>query len=229
MIFQSGVITAGSGSFGGMTLSRNKGGMYMRARAVPTNPGTPAQGIVRTAMALLSNRWANTLTQVQRDGWDTYSEQVELTNPLGDPRNVGGIGMYNRTNVPGIRAGFPVKDDAPIIFDVGGFSPLTLPTATDAGDLLGATFDPTDDWAVEDGAAMLIWGARPANVGIKYFKGPYQFVGILPGSSGGAPASPFSVANVFPFAVGQRVFFRVTIMRADGRYSGTQRLTALAA
>lgn len=228
-LFQSGIITAGSGSLGGLTLSHNAGGMYMRSRVVPTNPNTGPQNVVRAAMALLSNRWANTLTQVQRDAWDVYAENTPLPGPLGDPRNVGGIGMYNRSNVIAIVASMALTDDAPIIFDTGGFTPATAPSATDVGDLLGFAFDNTDDWANEDGAAMLVFGSRPQNVGITYFTGPYQFAGGIGGNSAVPPVSPASIANAFPFAVGQRIFFRVVVRRVDGRYSNTQRLTALAA
>lgn len=227
-LFQSGIVTAGSGSLGGLTFSHNRGGMYMRARVVPTNPSTGPQNVARAAMASLSNRWANTLTQVQRDAWDVYAENTPLPGPLGDPRNVGGLGMYIRTNVPRIVVAFAIIDDAPLIFDVGSFSPLTAPTATDAGDFLGFAFDNTDAWANEDGAAMLIWGSRPQNLSIKYFTGPYQFAGFILGNQAAPPASPASIANPFPFAVGQRVFWRATVSRLDGRYSNTQRLTALA-
>lgn len=226
-LFQSAIITAGSGSMGGLTLSHNRGGMYIRSRVVPTNPNTGPQGVVRAAMAYLTNRWANTLTQVQRDGWDTYAENVPLPGPLGDPRNVGGLGMYVRSNLPAVAFSIAIVDDAPIIFDTSGFTPVTAPTATDAGDLLGFNFTDTDDWANEDGALMLVFGSRPQNPAINYFTGPYQQSGGISGNSIAPPASPYSGANAFPFAAGQRVFFRVVVRRVDGRYSTTQRLTAL--
>ncbi|KKM06452.1 hypothetical protein LCGC14_1743870, partial [marine sediment metagenome] len=47
MLFKSGLITQGSGSIGGLTASHNRGGMYFRARTIPTNPATSFQTVVR--------------------------------------------------------------------------------------------------------------------------------------------------------------------------------------
>jgi hypothetical protein len=228
-LFKSGIITQGSGSIGGTTLSHNAGGMYMRARTIPVNPNTPAQSVVRTQLANLVNRWANTLSAAQRDAWDTYALNTPLPGPLGDPRNVGGIGMFIRGNVPRVVAGATIIDDGPTIFDTGGFTPVTSPTATDTGDLLGAAYTNTDDWANEDDAHLLVFGSRPQNPGINYFTGPYRYAGKVDGDAITPPTSPFSIANPFVFGVGQRIFFRVVVSRADGRLSTTQRLTALGA
>jgi len=228
-LFKSGIITQGSGSIGGTTLSHNRGGMYMRARTIPVNPDTSFQNVVRAQLANLVNRWANTLTSVQRDAWNTYALNTPLTGPLGDPRNVGGIGMYIRGNVPRAVAGLPLVDAGPTIFDTGGFTPVTAPTATDASDLLGFAYTAADAWANEDDAAMLIFGSRPQNPGINYFTGPYRYAAKIDGDSITPPTSPASETNPFVFAAGQRVFFRVAVSRADGRLSTTQRLTALGA
>lgn len=226
-LFQSGIITASSGSLGGLTFSHNRGGMYVRARVVPVNPNTPLQGVVRQQMANLTNRWANILTPAQRDAWDTYAENVLLPGPLGDPRNVGGLGMFIRNAVPRAVAGVVAVDDAPTIFDTGGYTPVTAPTATDAGDVLGFAYTNTDLWANEDDSHMLVFASRPQNPGINYFTGPYQFAGAIDGDAITPPTSPAVITSPFAFSVGQRVFFRVVVTRADGRYSNTQRLTAL--
>ena len=113
MLFTSPVIAEGSGSIAGLTASRNRGGNYLRARAVPVNPSTPAQIGVRTQLAVLASRWSSVLTQVARDTWDLYALNVLLPGPLGNPRNVGGLGMYIRTNIPASLAGEPVIDTAP--------------------------------------------------------------------------------------------------------------------
>lgn len=228
-LFQSGIMTASSGSLGGLTFSHNRGGMYVRARVVPVNPNTPAQGVIRQQMANATNRWANTLTAAQRDGWETYAANVLLPGPLGDPRDVGGLGMFIRNTVPRARSASSIVDDAPIIFDTGGFTPVTAPTATDASDLIGFAFTNTDDWAGEDDSHMLIFVGRPQNPGINYFTGPYQYADKIDGDAITPPTSPASITSPFVFSAGQRMFFRVVVTRVDGRYSNTQRLTAIAA
>lgn len=228
-LFKSGIITQASGSIGGNTLSHNRGGLYMRARTVPVNPNTPAQAVVRAQLNNLVNRWANILTAVQRDAWDTYALNTPLTGPLGDPRNVGGIGMYIRGNVPRAVAGLPLVDDGPTIFDTGGFTPATAPTATDTADLIGFAYTNTDGWANEDDSAMLIFASRPQNPGVNYFTGPYRYADKIDGDAITPPTSPASVTSPFVFGVGQRMFFRISVSRADGRYSMTQRMTAIGA
>lgn len=228
-IFKSATFTQISGSIGGMTFTRNRGGMIARARAIPVNPSTPAQNIIRASMALFAARFSSVLTQVQRDAWDVYSENTPLTGPTGDPRNVGGMGMYIRTNVPRAQMVLPGVDDAPIIFNVGSFTPVNAPTATAVSDLIGFTFTNTDEWANEDDAAMAVYGARPHNPGVNYFTGPYQFAGTILGDAITPPTSPASITNPFVINVGQRLHWRVVVSRADGRLSATQLQTAIVA
>ncbi len=75
MIFTSPLIEAGSGSVAGLTFSRNKGGNYLRGRAIPTNPNSPLQQAVRSIMSQLTANWLNVLTAIQRVAWETYAEE----------------------------------------------------------------------------------------------------------------------------------------------------------
>ena len=193
MIFKSCIIESGSGSLGGITLSRNRGGMYLRGRAIPTNPNSTFQQAVRSAAAQLASLWGNTLTTVQRAAWDLYAENVELPNSLGDPRNVGGLGMYIRSNVPRIAsgvAGLVRVDDAPIIFDLGSVGPLTVVSVTAATNIVSFGFTDTDEWVDEDAAALLVYTSRQNNASINYFKGPYLFAGAVLGDSTTPPTTP---------------------------------------
>ena len=78
MLFQGPLISAASGSLGGLTASHNAGGNYLRARVVPTDPQSPRQVSLRQIVGTLSNRWVNTLSQLQRDAWETYAQNVPL-------------------------------------------------------------------------------------------------------------------------------------------------------
>lgn len=231
MLFDSALISRGSGSLGGVTASRNRGGNYFRARTMPVNPNTPAQQTVRSLMADLSSRWSSVLTQVERDAWDLYALNVPLSGPLGAPRNVGGVGMYQRSNIARLNIGDATLvrvDDAPGIFDLGDFTAPTIASATASSDTISLEFDNTDDWANEDLAAMSIAVSRPENPGINFFKGPYRFADVILGDGTTAPTSPFPVVSPFPFVAGQRVFIFVRVTRADGRLSASFRGTDLA-
>lgn len=212
-----GVATA-SGSLGGVTFSHNRGGPYMRTRAVPTNPNSPFQQEVRGAVSQLTSLWLTALTPVQRTAWDTYAEQVPLPNPLGDPRNVGGLAMYIRSNVPRLQAQLPRVDAAPIIFDLGAYTPPGIDSLV-APNVLTISFDNTDDWANEDDAAMLVFSSRGQNESINYFKGPYRRNASILGDGLTPPTSPSVLAYPFTVAATQRAFQRFVVTRADGRLS----------
>ena len=222
MIFKSSIIESGSGSVGGLTLSRNRGGMYLRGRAVPTNPNTPFQQAVRSAAAQLASLWRNVLTADQRAAWDLYAENVELPNSLGDPRNVGGLGMYIRSNVPRIASGeadLVRVDDGPIIFNLGDVGALEVISATAATDVVSFGFTDTDEWVDEDAAGLLIYTARAANPSINYFKGPYRFAGAVLGDSTTPPTTPAAIDAAFNIDVANKTFVFARVSRADGRLS----------
>jgi hypothetical protein len=214
-----------SGSVGGNTFARNKAGFYVRNRTVPINPGSARQQTVRFGMAQLATRWVETLTDAQRAGWETYSANVHLPNSLGQLRDVGGIGMFVRSNVPRITSIAPLLtlvDDAPTIFDLGTFSEPVAESIDAIGDTVSWAFTDTDAWAIEDGAAMYVFGSRPQNPSVNFFKGPYQIIASIPGALV-PPTSPQVIALAFPVAVGNKVFFRCNVSRADGRLASSFR------
>ncbi|MCK5439380.1 MAG: hypothetical protein KAI97_05525 [Gemmatimonadetes bacterium] len=219
MKFQPLLGTDLSGSVGGIVASHNRGGAYFRNRSIPTNPNSVQQQAVRGIMASLTSHWNNTLTAAQRTAWDTYALNVELPNSLGDPRNVGGLGMYIRSNVGRIQATFGRIDAAPPIFNLGEFTNPTWDNFDAAADTFDTNFTTGDDWVSEDGALALLYSSRPQNPTINFFKGPYRLVGAIVGNSGTPPTSPNSGNAAFAFEVGQRVFMKFSISRADGRLS----------
>lgn len=219
MLFKSAIMTQGSGSVGGITVAHNRGGLYMRARVIPTNPNTPAQVTVRNAMTILSTRWVESLTPAQRDAWDLYAANVTKTNALGDQINVTGLNMYNRGNVSRIQGSLAIADNAPTIFDIGSFTDPGF-AIDEPNDELDITFTATDDWANEDGSAMEVFISQVQNLSINFFKGPYVFSGQILGDGITPPTSPATVPLPGPTVVDQRTFIKVNVTRLDGRLSG---------
>jgi len=213
------------GSIGGWTFSRNRGGAYIRNRVVPVNPGSPYQQAIRFAVAELTTRWVEVLTDPQRIAWELYAESVPLPNSLGDPRNVGGIAMYVRSNVPRLTSFDPaltVVDDAPTIFDLGTFTPPVC-TGVDATAATATfTFTDTDEWANEVGGAMQFFGSRPKNPSIRSFKGPYRAMGTVLGAAM-PPTSPVVLDLQFPYEADHLFHYRVNVTRADGRLASSAR------
>jgi len=217
-IFKSIIMPQASGSLGGIVFSRNKGGAYVRARAIPTNPNTAQQVVVRQAVGNLANLWSNTLTAAQRAAWKNYADNVPVVNALGDSIILTGLNMYTRSNVPIIQAGLTRVDAAPTVFNLGDYTePSIAIDATD--DEIDVTFDNTDAWANEDDAAMLVYASRPVAASINYFKGPYRYAGKIDGDGATPPTSPAAISLPWAVEAGQKVFAKIAVVRADGRLS----------
>lgn len=227
MKFTSQIIAAASGSMGGTTFSRNRFGQYTRARAVPVNPQSAFQNVVRNALSQLVTSWTEVLTQAQRDAWDTYGQNVPVVDALGNSRNLAGQNWYIACNVPRIQSLLGIVNDAPTIFDRGTFDPPSI-TVDATDDEIDVAFDDANDWANETGGAMFVYVSRPVNASRNFFAGPYRFAGLIAGDDTTTPTSPATFDLPFPVAAGNKVGTFVRVARADGRLSSKFPIAALA-
>lgn len=222
--YTSAIAATGSGSIGGATASRNKGGQYFRRRAIPTNPATEQQQAVRNGLASLTNAWSNTLTDAQRAAWDVYAFNVAWIDSLGQSIKLSGQQMYIRSNVPRLQAGLARVQAGPTTYSLGT---LTTPVVTSINDdgSSAINFTNTDEWATQAGGALLVYFSRPVSPAINFFKGPYQYAGRVNGATT-PPTSP-SMGITAPFEMagqaGNRVFVQFRGTSADGRLSSVQR------
>lgn len=240
MKFKSEIVTQASGSVGGVTYSRNRGGLYRRARAIPTNPDTSAQQQVRNAFTIMLNIW-NGLTSAQRDAWDLYGESTPKVDVLGSPIQLSGQNEFVGSNTARFQAAtrvatptdLPIVTGAPTVFNRGDFTTPSFSASVATG--IDVSFDNTDDWANEDEAALLIYQGRPVNAGRTFFKGPYRLIAAVLGDSTTAPTSPVTITPAtlsslgYSIAVTQNINLKFTVTRADGRYSSAQLVGPIAA
>ncbi len=213
-------MTQASGSLGGITASRNRGGMYFRARSIPTDPATTFQVSIRNSMILVVGLWTTLLTQTQRDDWALYASLVTLPGPLGDPITVSGFNMFVRTNVNNDQNGLPIADDAPTDFNLGDTGLVTF-GATAIANAISVSFDNTSPWANIDDGALLLYVSRPQNVTINFFKGPFRRITPVLGITIGPPTSPHAGTSPFSQTIGQRVWLKVRSILPDGRLSAS--------
>lgn len=218
MLIKSQILTQASGSIAGLTGSHNRGGMYFRARTIPTNPATAFQVAVRNIMGQLTSAWMSVLTSVQRAHWQTYDDNVTLINPLGDPIHIGALPHFIRSNVGRMQAGFALIADAPNIYNLGEHGDVVFAATADDQKISFAYTD-TDVWCDEDDSLMLCYHSRPQNPTINYFKGPYRFTGFIEGDSITPPTSPEEFDTEFLVAADQLIYCQVRVSRADGRLS----------
>lgn len=214
-----GGITEMRGSMAGNTYSRNRYGAYLRARTKPINPNTAGQQAIRAALAFLTDRWAQTLTAVQRAAWNLYGANVVMTNKLGESINLSGFNHYIRSNVALKRSALTVADAGPTVFEVPAADPALAITASEAAQTISVTFDNTMAWADEDSAYLWLYQGNPQNAQRNFFGGPWQIMDLVVGVNGAPPASPKVSAAVIPIAELQRQWIYARIQRADGRLS----------
>lgn len=222
MLFESPLLSKASGSLAGSVFSHNKGGMYMRARATPTNPNTSAQIAVRDSMRVAVDAWTNVLDQAERDSWNLYAFNTPLLNKLGQSTKRSGQNMFVRSNVPRLQAGESLVQTAPSIFDLGSFTPVVFGTADASASTISFSFTNADDWANELGSSMLVYQSRPLNPTIDFFKGPWQLATTIAGDAMVAPTSPKTFTSLFAMVAGQKIFLKLRVTRADGRYTDAQ-------
>lgn len=222
-----GVFTQISGSLGGITGSHNRGGQYLRARTVPTDPGTLQQTALRNIFGSLANAWQTVLTAAQRAAWDTYAGNVPVVGPLGDPLVLTGQQMYIRNNTPIVQAGLTRVDDGPVEMALADLSPVSIAIAGGAS-TISVTFSEDDQWVDEDDAALIVLASREQSPAINFFKGPYRLAGKIDGSSGVPPTSPSNVTSKFAYTSGNKGFVQARCVLADGRVSSPQRVGVLA-
>jgi hypothetical protein len=205
----------------GLTLSRNRGGLYIRARANPVNPASAEQTAVRTIFGNLSTRWQS-LTDDQREAWTTYAINVTVTNSLGEQITLTGHQMYIRNNSARMQVGLSPVDDGPIIFASDVLSPVACSVAT-ADDAISVTFEATDDWVGDSDGGLLVYSSRSVSPTINFFKGPYRAAGIILGDDTTPPTSPdATLTAMFTASVANNTGFRVLSVRGDGRISPVQ-------
>lgn len=218
MKIKSALLTSMSGSIGGMTGARNRGGLYLRARTIPVNPNTQRQRDVRDALSTLVARWNDELSDAERAAWDLYASQVPLTDALGDEIQVSGVNMYVRSNTARLAAGSNPIDAAPTIFALAPLVSLSGTGVTNAASAnLVVAFNTPGSWNSGPNNRLLVYCSRPENSG-RVPKGPFRLAGVVEGNSGSPPASA-TFTTPFVVAAGQRVRIEARLSLFDGRLS----------
>lgn len=224
MKFKSQIMTAASGSVGGLTASHNRGGQYFRARTIPVNPGSQYQQDVRNAINTLTSRWRTTLTPSQRSDWQVWADNSPRTDSLGEQRIMTGLQAYCSMNTPRIQASLSIVDAPDAQF---GFAVLTNPgitSITASTKVIIVTFTNTDEWAGAAGGALLVYASRPTSPAINFFKGPYRYAGKISGAAT-PPTSPANITGPFALDVAQLQHVQFRAVTALGRISAPFRLS----
>jgi hypothetical protein len=206
-----------SGSYQGITSSRNRFGQYVRTRATPVNPSTSFQDAVRARLAAAATAWRN-LTALQREGWASLGEFMERTDSLGQAYFLTGFQAFVSVRSNLAAAGDAALADAPLYAPPDAMTSLT-PTISAAA--FSVAFAPTPLGAGE----KLFLSASPPRSAGRAFEGDVRLIQV----SAAAAASPFVVTTAYTArfgtpVVGQRIF--VVGQRYKGGFLSTPVLTS---
>jgi hypothetical protein len=209
-----------SGKLGALVASRNRGGQYLRARTTPINPSTIYQQDVRNSLRTLVAIWQNDITQVQRDAWDTYADNVTVTDTLGDQRNRTGQNWFVGVNTPRLQAGLDRIDDAPTVYNQGdtGIAVFDL-SSTTAGSLSLGT--PPIGWTdTTQTQTLLLYISAPFSDSRGFLKVPTRLAGTLSNQGVTAPVGGTFTLPTPAAGSNNQVAWFYRIAREDGRLSG---------
>ena len=199
-----------SKSIAGQTFSHNKGGPYVRRRAIPTNPNAAKQQLRRQALSALSAQWAS-LSPTRQAAWADWASLHPIVDTLGNTILRSGQQAFVGLNARLASAGIAAVLDPPTTNEP---QPLTsaTPTATAATGVISVAFTPTP---LPAGLRIVIWTTLPASAG----RNPNFNQARLVGYSAAAQVSPATVTSPYPAISGQQSNIFVGVMDASGQVS----------
>lgn len=191
-----------SGSYQGITASRNRFGQYKRTRAMPVQPRTVAQLNQRARMTTTSAAWRD-LTDAQRAGWLSMGDLTARTDALGQTYTMNGFMAFTSVNNNKLQAGDALVDDAPSIVTPGDLASVTV-TLTSAAFSVAYTATP-----LAAGVRLFIWVSPQQSAGRK-FNGDYRLLTV----TAAAAASPTNILAAYTAkfgvpVVGNRIFLNL--------------------
>jgi len=201
-----------SGSENGNTFSRNRFGQYMRRRAVPVQPRTPAQVNQRARMTTNAAAW-RALTDAQRAGWLSLGLMMSRTDSLGTSYDLNGFLAYCSVNNNRLQAGDAAVSDAPAIVTPGDLLTVTV-TLTAIAFSIAYTATPLA------AGVRLFQRVSPQQSAGRKFNGDYRLIAV----SAAAAASPSNVLAAYTArfgvpVVGNRIF--MSLQTYEGGFLGT--------
>jgi hypothetical protein len=189
-----------SGSIAGVTSSRNRYGQYKRTRAIPVNPSSDRQGIIRAQLGDLSQAWRD-LTDAQRAGWENLALSLVRTDALGQQYTLDGQQAYISVNMANLNAGNATVAAAP-----GMVAPTGLLTATitTTGGTLSVAYTATP---LSAGCKLFSYASPQRSAGRNY-ESDLRLIAV----SAAAAASPANLLAAYTArfgapVVGQKIHF----------------------
>jgi hypothetical protein len=182
-----------SGSYQGITSSRNRYGQYVRTRATPVNPASTFQGTVRARMSANASAWRG-LTGIQREGWASLGLSMTRTDAIGQTYDLTGFQAYCAVNNNNLAAGNAVVSDAPALTTPDAITTATI-TLTAAA--FSIAYTPTP---LASGQRLFAFISPQRSAG-RSFEADFRLIQV----SAAAAASPLNVFTAYQARLGTPV------------------------
>lgn len=194
-----------SGSIAGQTFSRNRNGQYVRTRAMPTQPRTTQQLLVRTNLSLFARLWGG-LGEGTQSAWISAAALIPKIDSLGQTYYLTGFQYYVGVNTwLALIALTPVTSPpAPPVPIIGTAVVGTVVKATPAFPFVVTTYT----------GKLYMYASPPQHVGVN-FMGDYRFIGSSTITTGSADFGAAYNAKFPGWAAGQKIFFKVGPSQGD--------------
>lgn len=222
-------VTQLSGSVGGVTYARNKGGAYLRSRTSPTQPNSALQVGARTLFASAVNAWTNILTAYERTSWNAYAAAVPYTNIFGETRYYSGQQRYVQCYIARVNAGGLVTaaSTAPTTYTEAAtvsFATLSMTAGAATPDMTAVMKNSTGPADIKAGDLLLFHFGAAVTEATEYFNGPWRYAGKSVHATG---AFYPNVTLTDPYgrtiAKDMRVPIYYRVLKADNRISSEAR------
>jgi len=194
------------GSIAGTTyLTTSSGAIIARQRVKPVNPGSLYQGYARSALASANAYW-EAAEEAERQGWDQYAAMVGYTS--GRRAFFAGSSLAGYLNTR-FSAVIPQDPQPPVVGNIINISDIVVVQPTGPAED-GLTLNFTN-WESE--ALKVLVQVSPAfNPTRNYWKGPWDASKAVVVDA----ASLSAGTHDFELIVGQKYFFKVRAVTADG-------------
>lgn len=176
LIKYGGGVASMAGKQGGSVHARNRAGAYIRNWAKPTGGPTAIQTVRRTTFAAQSAGW-QTITQDQRDAWDTWANRLTMLNRQGDEYVPTGRQMYMSCNNNLALIGAANIEDPPTSGVPPTINPDTGITATESGGIANRLR--MDDGFVADQEFWLVYSTPIQTGGKNNLNTQFRAIGVF--------------------------------------------------
>jgi hypothetical protein len=228
MLIKGSFTTDARGSLGGITASRNRSGLYLRARVTPTNVPSPARSRARNALASQVAPW-QALTGAQRQAWTDLFAANPVPNKIGEAIKLSGFNGYVRVNtLQALGTLARLVAPPPDVPSTTLTAPTALVLTASAGTLAGSVTN-TDPWAVTTGGKLFVFITTGQNPGRVSPSGGFTFWNAVSGLTATPPATIALTVPPVAMVAGRVYFLRFVAKDSLGRISAEQIFRVIAA